>query len=102
VAKPNKASIVEIVKQHNDLNDFWSTEAVIATGDRDKWVRVIRNPTSVRAAMLLGTWSDSKLHPSGDPIRRVRAMGMPDSSIRVVGRQRSHLYTLTLKNAIGE
>jgi len=99
VAKSYKASIAEIVKRHNDLNDFWSTEVAIPTGERDKWVRMIRNPKHFTAAMFLGTWSDPRLHPSSDPIRLVRAMGMPDNSLRIVGRQGEHLYVLILENA---
>ena len=99
VAKSYKASIAEIVNRHNDLDDFWSTEVVIPNGERAKWVRMIRNPKHFTTAMFLGTWSDSRLHPSGDPIRLVRAMGMPDNSLRIVGRQGEHLYVLILEDA---
>jgi len=99
VAKSYSASIAEIVNRHNDLHDFWSTEVVIPTSEREKWVRMIRNPKHFTTAMFLGTWSDSRSHPSGEAIRLLRAMGMPDKSLRIVGRQGEHLYVLILENA---
>jgi hypothetical protein len=95
-----ESAIDEVVERFVTSGDFWSREIVVPKEHRNMWLRMRKNPKHFTSAMFIGTWSDNSKVLSESPLRLVRAMDMPDDSIRIIGRQGDDLFVLILEGRL--
>jgi hypothetical protein len=86
----------EILDRYLNSGDFWSCEIEIPETEIENWICMRSNPKHFSTSMFLGKWSVDGKFPSTSSIRLVRAMELPDDSLRIVGRQGDNLFVLIL------
>jgi len=85
-------AIEEILNRVKSNLDFRSAEVEMPTTDRRNWIRMRFDPSHFSTSMFLGVWSVPNKFPKAGSLRILRAMELPDGTLRLIARQGSFLY----------
>ena len=87
-----EAVLEEILDRAKSGLDFRSAEVSISSLERKNWIRMRVDPSHFSTAMFLGVWSVPGKFPKAGELRILRAMELPDRTLRLIARQGNFLY----------